>query len=118
MLAAAAAHYNWLGDVGGVLGVLGLIGAAVAVLKSSIATNTIKLLQQNNAALHEQNGQQAATIAEQDHRITLLEDQARRKDEDIARLEKLVYAKDEIEKLNGKVDGYHQAVLEAIGGRP
>ena len=55
----AAGHpTDWvaiLGVIGILFGTLGLVGAAIAVLRSSIATNTITLLKANNEALHDQN---------------------------------------------------------------
>lgn len=65
MLAVSSQHaYNWVGVVGGVLGVFGLVGAAIAVLRSTIATNTIKLLESENRVLRTQNQRQAQEIAE------------------------------------------------------
>lgn len=58
MLAHVPTETNWVGILGVIgifFGVLGLVGAAIAVLRSSIASNTITLLKANNEALHDQN---------------------------------------------------------------
>lgn len=104
--------YSWVGTVGGILGVIGLVGAAVAVLRSSIATNTIKLLQANNAALHDQNGQQAQTIETQNAKIKHLEEKTADQDEKIRWLQERVDAKAVLGEINSKVD----QMLEAMGG--
>lgn len=115
MLAAAAgASTSWIGVVGGILGLVGLVGAAVAVLRSSIATNTIKLLQANNAALHDQNGQQAQTIDIQATKIQHLEEKTAAQDQKIRWLEERVDAKTLLGEINGKVD----RVLAAMKGGP
>lgn len=42
---------EWVGLIGGILGVVGVVSAALVIVKSKIATTTIELLNQNQAAL-------------------------------------------------------------------
>lgn len=89
--------WAWIGVVGGILGVAGLIGAAIAVLRSSIATNTITLLKENNAALKDQNENQA-------EQLHMLQSTVGRQQVEIQTLTERVDAKAAIEAMNGKLD--------------
>lgn len=109
---AATDAYSWAGAVGGVLGVVGLIGAAIAVLRSSISTNTIKLLKANNEALHEQNAQQQGEITTLKAKLEKQDERVEKQDQQIELLKEMVSGRKLLHELNDKVD----QVLEALNG--
>ena len=105
MLASSgSAAYSWVGAVGGILGIVGLVGAAIAFLRASIGRETIRLLQDNNAALKEQNEQQAKEIDHLKARGADQERKIREQGQQIATLIERVDAKAELAQMNGKLD--------------
>lgn len=105
MLASnATSAYSWVGAVGGILGIIGLVGATVAFLRASIGRETIRLLQDNNAALKEQNEQQATEINQLKARDAEREQKIREQGQQIATLIERVDAKAELAQMNGKLD--------------
>ena len=96
---------HYLADV---FGALGLVGSAIAILRGSIASNTIKLLQQNNEALHETN-------ARQEEDISVLRRKLDTQGHIISHLEDMVSGRQVLDALVITMEDHHKAVMSALG---
>lgn len=103
--------YTWVGIVGGILGIAGMFGGVFAVLKSSVTTNTIKVLRDENDILTKQNARQARDMEIQAATMKTMQARLDKQEEQMQYLKDLVSGTKIMEEVNEKVD----RILVALG---